>query len=52
MILSYLGLSGFKIAKMKTSEIYQAKNIEQRMRNIWLISREYMAIIKFKIFKR
>ncbi len=52
MILSYLGISGFKIAKMKTSEIYQAESIAQRLRNIWLISREYLAIVKFKIFKR
>lgn len=52
MILSYLGLSGFKIAKMKSSEIYQAESITQRLRNIRLISREYLAIVKFKIFKR
>lgn len=52
MISFYLGLSGFKIAKMKTSEVYRAESISQRMRNIWLISREYLGIVKFKIFKR
>lgn len=52
MILSYLGISGFKIAQMKTSEVYRAESISQRLRNIWLISREYLAIVKFKIFKR
>jgi uncharacterized SAM-binding protein YcdF (DUF218 family) len=52
MILSYLGLKNFKMAKMKTSEIYQAESIAQRLRNIWLISREYLGIVKFKIFKR
>lgn len=52
MIILYLGLTNFKIAKMKTSEIYQADNISQRLRNLWLISREYLAILKFKIFKK
>lgn len=52
IILSYLGLTNFKIAKMKTSEIYQADSIAQRLRNLWLISREYLAILKFKIFKK
>lgn len=52
MMLSYLGLTNFKMAKMKTSEIYRAESISQRLRNIWLISREYLAIVKFKIFKR
>ena len=52
MIISYLGLANFKIAKMKISEIYQAENISQRLRNIWLISREYLAILKFMIFKK
>jgi len=52
MILSYMGLTRFKIAKMKTSEIYQAKTVAQRLRNLKLIFREYLAIIKFKLFKR
>ncbi|MDQ1355542.1 MAG: hypothetical protein QG657_5852 [Acidobacteriota bacterium] len=52
MILYYLGLKNYKIARMKASEVYQAKNTAQRMRNIWLISREYLAILKFKLFKR
>lgn len=52
MILSYLGLTNFKIVKMKTSEIYQAGSIAQRLRNLKLIFREYLAILKFKIFKR
>jgi uncharacterized SAM-binding protein YcdF (DUF218 family) len=52
MILSYMGLTRFKIAKMKTSEIYQAKTVTQRLRNLKLIFREYLAILKFKLFKR
>jgi uncharacterized SAM-binding protein YcdF (DUF218 family) len=52
MILDHLKLKNFKIARMKHSEIYQAHTIKQRLRNSWLIFREYMAILKFKIFKR
>lgn len=52
MILSYLGLKNYKIARMKTSEVYRAESISQRLRNTWLISREYLGIVKFKIFKR
>jgi uncharacterized SAM-binding protein YcdF (DUF218 family) len=52
MILSYLGFTNFKIAKMRASEIYQAKTVKQRLRNLKLIFREYLAILKFKLFKR
>ncbi|UCH97737.1 MAG: YdcF family protein [Candidatus Aminicenantes bacterium] len=52
MILHHLKLKNFKIARMKHSEIYQASTIQQRLRNLWLISREYLAILKFKIFKK
>lgn len=52
MILNHLKLKNFKIARMKHSEIYQARTIKQRLRNSWLIFREYMAILKFKMFKR
>jgi uncharacterized SAM-binding protein YcdF (DUF218 family) len=52
IILSYLGFTGFKISKMKNSEIYQAKTVKQRLRNLKLIFREYLAILKFKVFKR
>ena len=52
MILNHLELKNFKIARMKHSEIYQAQDVKQRLRNLWLISREYMAILKFKIFKK
>jgi uncharacterized SAM-binding protein YcdF (DUF218 family) len=52
MILDHLKLKNFKIARMKHSEIYVARTIKQRLRNSWLIFREYMAILKFKIFKR
>ncbi len=51
-ILNYLQLKDFKIASMKNSEIYQAGSIKQRLRNSWLISREYLAILKFLIFKK
>jgi uncharacterized SAM-binding protein YcdF (DUF218 family) len=52
MILDHLKLNNFKIARMTHSEIYQSRTIKQRLRNSWLIFREYMAILKFKIFKR
>ena len=52
MIINYLGISQFKIARMTTSEIYQADTVSQRLRNLKLIFREYMAIVKFKIFKK
>jgi uncharacterized SAM-binding protein YcdF (DUF218 family) len=52
MILDHLKLNNFKIARMKHSEIYQSRTIKQRLRNSWLIFREYMAILKFKLFKR
>lgn len=52
IILNYLKLEKFKIARMKHSEIYHAHSIKQRLRNSWLIFREYMAILKFKILKK
>lgn len=52
MILSYLGFTDFKIKKMDQSEVYQAGSIQQRLRNWKLIVREYLAILKFKVFKR
>lgn len=52
MILDHLKLKNFKIARMKHSEIYQTRTIKQRLRNSWLIFREYMAILKFKMLKK
>ena len=52
IILSYLGFTNFKISKMKNSEIFQAKTVKQRLRNLQLIFREYLAILKFTVFKR
>jgi len=52
LILDHLKLKNFKIARMEHSEIYQSRTIKQRLRNSWLIFREYMAILKFKIFKK
>jgi len=52
MILDYLKLNHFKIARMKHSEIHRATTVKQRLRNAWLILREYLAILKFKIFKK
>jgi uncharacterized SAM-binding protein YcdF (DUF218 family) len=52
LILDYLGLNRFRVARMKHSEIHRADSIKQRMRNVWLITREYLAILKFKIFKK
>jgi uncharacterized SAM-binding protein YcdF (DUF218 family) len=50
VILDYLKLDNYKIVRMKNSEIYHAQSIKQRLRNLRLILREYMAILKFKIF--
>lgn len=52
MILEYLEFNNFKIAYMEQSEIYQAHSLCQRLRNLRLILREYLAILKFKIFKK
>jgi uncharacterized SAM-binding protein YcdF (DUF218 family) len=52
MILDHLRLKNFKIARMKQSEINQAHTVKQRLRNLWLILREYMAILKFKMLKK
>lgn len=52
VILDYLKLKNFKIAKMDRSEVYQANSVKQRLRNMKLIFREYLATIKFKIFKK
>jgi uncharacterized SAM-binding protein YcdF (DUF218 family) len=52
LILDYLGLNHFKVARMPHSEIDRATTIKQRLRNLWLISREYLAILKFKLFKK
>lgn len=52
MILNYLGFKDFRMARMDISEIYRARSIRQRMRNIRLIFREYMAILKFLILKK
>ncbi len=51
MILDHLKLKNFKIARMEHSEIYQSRTIKQRLRNSWLIFREYLAILKFKLSK-
>lgn len=51
LILDYLDVNDFKIARMDVSEVYQAQNIGQRWRNIKLICREYFAILKFGLFK-
>ncbi len=47
-MLNRLGIKNYKIAKMKESEIYRAHSIKQRLRNMKLILREYVAILKFK----
>jgi uncharacterized SAM-binding protein YcdF (DUF218 family) len=52
MILDYLGVENFRIAKMERSEVYQAHSVKQRLRNMKLVFREYLAILKFKIFKK
>jgi len=52
MMLEYLKFGNFKIVRMTQSEIYQADSLTQRLRNMKLIFREYMAIIKFKVFKK
>jgi uncharacterized SAM-binding protein YcdF (DUF218 family) len=52
MIISYLKIKNFKIAKMRESEIFLPGTIKQRLRNMRLVFREYFAILKFKLFKR
>jgi uncharacterized SAM-binding protein YcdF (DUF218 family) len=52
MILTYLGYSNFRMARMNISEIYRTPSIGRRMRNIRLIFREYVAILKFLILKK
>ncbi len=52
MILYFLGISNFRISRMNASEIYQAHSIKQRFRNLRLIFREYLAILKFQLFKK
>lgn len=47
MILKKLDFQNFKIARMDHSEIFNPQSIKQRLRNIWLIIREYFAILKF-----
>jgi uncharacterized SAM-binding protein YcdF (DUF218 family) len=49
LILNRLKLTDFKIARMRRSEIHQAHSVGQRMRNLWLIVREYLAIVKFEV---
>jgi len=50
LMMKYLEIGDFRVAEMKHSEIYQANSIKQRFRNMRLIIREYMGIIKFKLF--
>lgn len=52
LILSHIGFANVIISKMKSSEVYQAGSIKQRLRNMKLIFREYLAILKFKILKK
>jgi uncharacterized SAM-binding protein YcdF (DUF218 family) len=49
VILGHLKTGNFKIARMKSSEIDHGGSVKQRLRNLWLIMREYLAILKFKI---
>lgn len=52
MILNRLDFQNFKIARMEKSEIFNARTIKQRMRNLKLIIREYFAILKFSLQKK
>ena len=52
LMLRSIGLKKFRVAQMGRSEIYQAGSLRQRLRNIRLILREYLAILKFKILKK
>jgi uncharacterized SAM-binding protein YcdF (DUF218 family) len=52
LIMHYVKFGDFKLARMGRSEIYQAGTITQRWRNLRLILREYVAVIKFKLLKR
>lgn len=52
MILTHLGLDNFKMARMMQSEIYQARTLKQRFRNLRLVSRDYVALLKFLVFRK
>lgn len=51
MILKFIGYPDFKMARMGYSEIYQSASSRQKFRNLKLIFRDYVAIVKFKIFR-
>jgi len=51
-IIDYLNLKNYDVIRMGSSEIYQAGSIRQRIRNLKLIIREYVGLLKFKLFRK
>ncbi len=51
-MIKYLKIKNYKIVKMDRSEIYSAFTLAKKMRNIKLILKEYISLLKFKIIKR
>ena len=51
-MLRFLEYPDFRIARMIRSEVYRAETFAQRMRNLKLIFREYVALVKFWVLKK
>jgi uncharacterized SAM-binding protein YcdF (DUF218 family) len=51
-MLRFLEYPDFRVARMIRSEVYRADTFAQRMRNLKLIFREYIALVKFWVFKK
>ncbi|MBN1195837.1 MAG: YdcF family protein [Candidatus Aminicenantes bacterium] len=49
MIMRHLGYNDFRIARMHTSEIRLNSGVRQWLRNLRLLAREYLAILRFRL---
>lgn len=49
MIMQHLGYNDFRIARMRTSEIRSNSGVRQWLRNLRLLTREYLAILRFRL---
>lgn len=52
VMIKYLKMKNYKIIKMDESEIFNPDSLKQKIRNIKLILREYVSLVKFKILKK
>ncbi len=50
-MIKFLKLKNYKIARMEISEIFSSDNIMQKFRNMKLVLKEYLSILKFTIKK-